>query len=69
MDFLEAIGWRWLRRAFPFLALLIMWAVLTNDTSRAWLMEKYQHRAERRIERVEKRLPSLFPTPRASVAP
>ena len=63
VELFEWLGWRWLRRAIPLLAALIMLAVLWNDTSRVWLMEKAQHRVESRIDRVRNNLLSLFPKP------
>lgn len=63
------MGWRWVRHAVPLLALVIFWALLANDTTRTWLMEKYQHKIERRIERVVHGVPSLLPSPPPTRAP
>jgi predicted LPLAT superfamily acyltransferase len=66
VDFLEWLGWRWLRRAFPLVAGLILLAAIANDASRDWLMQRYQHRVERRMEQVARHLPTLKPTAAAT---
>jgi hypothetical protein len=57
MDLLTSLGLRWLRRAAPMLFLAVFLAVMANDTSRAWLIDRAVDRGQRRAERILDRMP------------